>query len=48
MSEHYRLGRMQPFFRPEPLEEPGIRIMPIGLTPSCLGGGGPAEGNGVR
>lgn len=32
-GEHYRLRRMQPFFRPAPLEEPGIRIHLAAVNP---------------
>ncbi len=35
-GEHYRIDRMQPFFRPEPLEHPDIPILLGGIGPAMV------------
>jgi probable F420-dependent oxidoreductase len=35
-GEHYRFTRMQPFFRPDPLPDPTLRILLGGIGPSML------------
>jgi probable F420-dependent oxidoreductase len=35
-GEHYRLSRMQPFFRPEPLDDPEIRIHLAAVNPRMV------------
>lgn len=35
-GEHYRFTRMQPFFRPDPLEQPGIPLYTGGVGPAMV------------